>query len=284
MNVVYFRSVAERFGVSKSTCWNVLYRTCDLLYKVQNVYKVIHWPDRERQQEISNAFSRHGFPGIIGCIDGSHIRINAPKNYPNSYVNRKNFHSLLLQAVCDHKMLFTDIYAGEAGSIHDYTLFKRSDLYQRILGGQVSFYDDSHMVGDLAYKLSTYLLTNYKQNRNINQLEKNYNTILSKARATIERAFAYLKGRFRRLKYLETVRIDLAVLLILTGCILHNICILNGDFFHDILNEAEEVEQERLNDPQNLQDIFDPDINNQNASRKRNGICNALPIIRNDRH
>ena len=35
-----------------------------------------------------------GFPGIIGVIDGTHIRIRAPTRHPDAYINRKKFHSL----------------------------------------------------------------------------------------------------------------------------------------------------------------------------------------------
>lgn len=38
-----------------------------------------------------------GFPGIIGVIDGTHIRIRAPTRQPDAYVNRKKFHSLVTQ-------------------------------------------------------------------------------------------------------------------------------------------------------------------------------------------
>ena len=34
-----------------------------------------------------------GFPIIIGVIDGTHIRIEAPLKQPNAYFNRKNFYS-----------------------------------------------------------------------------------------------------------------------------------------------------------------------------------------------
>lgn len=67
-----------------------------------------------------------------------------------------------MQAVCDHKMLFTDVYAGEAGSIHDYTLYKRSDLYDGMRNQQVIFYNDTYLIGDLAYKLSTKLIVGFK--------------------------------------------------------------------------------------------------------------------------
>lgn len=38
-----------------------------------------------------------GFPKTIGAIDGTHIRIDAPKENPVDYINRKGFHSIQLQ-------------------------------------------------------------------------------------------------------------------------------------------------------------------------------------------
>jgi hypothetical protein len=46
-----------------------------------------------------------------------------PPRNTDSYINRKNFHSVLLQGVCDHRKLFIDVYARQAGSIHDYSMF-----------------------------------------------------------------------------------------------------------------------------------------------------------------
>ena len=57
--------------------------------------------------------------GVIGAIDGTHTPIKAPFVSHNSYVNRKGTHSVVLQGVCDHELLFTDSYAGEVGSVHD---------------------------------------------------------------------------------------------------------------------------------------------------------------------
>ena len=37
--------------------------------------------------------------GCIGAIDGSHIPIKAPVESSASYVNRKGFHSILLQGI-----------------------------------------------------------------------------------------------------------------------------------------------------------------------------------------
>lgn len=96
------------------------------------------------------------FLGVSGCIDGSHIKILPPKEHPNSYCNRKSYHSVLLQGVCDNRKLFTHVYAGEPGSIHDSRLFEKSDLFNGIQTGEFTFPNDSHILGDLAYKLWPY--------------------------------------------------------------------------------------------------------------------------------
>lgn len=59
-------------------------------------------------------------------------------------------------------MMFTDVYAGEAGSFHDLTLYRRSDLYQRIRNNEISFPNDSHLIGDLAYTLNEKLIVGFK--------------------------------------------------------------------------------------------------------------------------
>jgi DDE superfamily endonuclease len=49
----------------------------------------------------------HGFPGVVGCIDGTHIPVKAPRNDRDSYINRKGFPSINVLAVCDEKTRFT---------------------------------------------------------------------------------------------------------------------------------------------------------------------------------
>ena len=44
-----------------------------------------------------------GFPGVIGCVDGTCIKIQAPHENENDVVNRKGFHSINVQAICNHK-------------------------------------------------------------------------------------------------------------------------------------------------------------------------------------
>nr|XP_015839703.1 PREDICTED: uncharacterized protein LOC107398797 [Tribolium castaneum] len=99
-------------------------------------------------------------------------------------------------------MLFLDCYAGEAGSVHDATVFRRSDIMRRI--PNINFPNESHLFGDAAYPLLPHLMFPYKNNGHLTDRQINYNTKLSKTRVVVEKAYALLKGRFRRLKLVES--------------------------------------------------------------------------------
>jgi len=60
-----------------------------------------------------------GFPNVIGAIDCTHITIKAPSQDEFVYVNRKQFHSINVQIICDAQMHLTNIVARWPGSTHD---------------------------------------------------------------------------------------------------------------------------------------------------------------------
>lgn len=58
----------------------------------------IRWPTLEESQQSMEIVQRnYGFPGVIGAIDGTHVKIIAPRKDSDSYINRKGFHSIQLQ-------------------------------------------------------------------------------------------------------------------------------------------------------------------------------------------
>lgn len=60
----------------------------------------INWPTmQEAEQSMENIEQLYGFPGVIGAVDGTHIKISAPKDNSESYINRKGFHSIQLQVI-----------------------------------------------------------------------------------------------------------------------------------------------------------------------------------------
>lgn len=65
-NTESFRSISDRFGITKSTCWSILYRTCFRILELNKTFKVLCWPTRQRAINIMGAFQAiNGFPGIL---------------------------------------------------------------------------------------------------------------------------------------------------------------------------------------------------------------------------
>ena len=120
--------------------------------------KVLRWPNAKEAKVIMKGFGVRGLPKVIEAIDGSHLSIKAPVKNPENYVNRKGFHSIVLQVVCDHRMRFTDCYVGWPGSVHDSRVFTNSDICLMIEQNPIDFCpNSSYLLGDTAYPLSKYL-------------------------------------------------------------------------------------------------------------------------------
>lgn len=103
-----------------------------------------------------------------------------------------------MQAVCDHRRQFTHIYVRHVGSIHDARIFRLSPLEEYIINVD-KFPNNTHLIGDAAYRLHQHLLTPYIDNGHLTQRQKNYNFCHSSTRMVIERAFGLLKCRWRSL-------------------------------------------------------------------------------------
>ncbi|XP_067204184.1 putative nuclease HARBI1 isoform X1 [Linepithema humile] len=239
-NQEVYRSIADRFGVSKDTVWRCVFNVAYILQ--QHVQNYIKWPEAYEILNVQQEFATiSNFPGVVGVIDGCHISISAPIEHPNSYINRKGFHSILLQGICNHKMKFIDVFTGMCGSVHDARVWRLSDIRNIIQHDiQRYFSQHGHLLADSAYPLSYNMLTPYRDNGHLNAIQRNYNTKLSKTRVIIERAFGILKGRFRKLKYVYMYNTEMIPLVILACCILHNICIDIEDEPLDILEEENE--------------------------------------------
>ncbi|CAD6225791.1 GSCOCG00005728001-RA-CDS [Cotesia congregata] len=81
-------------------------------------------PDSYNEDNIeSYIYRKYGFPNLLGAIDGTHIRNAQPKEHHASYINRKGFHSIKTQLVCDQKLKIIHAYCRQTGSAHDARIF-----------------------------------------------------------------------------------------------------------------------------------------------------------------
>lgn len=177
------------------------------------VREFIKWPTAEAIQRNKQEFREiAGFPDVIGVIDGCHIQISAPHKNAASYINRHNYYSIKMQVICDARVWqMSDISEESNRNYDDY------------------FPAQSHILGDKIYPLLFNLLTPYKGYGNLLRVKWYYNLLHSRTRQIIERTFAHLIGRFRRLKYLYLQNVEYASVIILACCCLHNICISLND-------------------------------------------------------
>ncbi|KAJ4934099.1 hypothetical protein JOQ06_006906 [Pogonophryne albipinna] len=114
-----FRSLSHLFGIGISTACLI---TQEVTTAINNTMgkMLIKVPTAAQLRAIMQAFrDKWHFPQVVGAIDGTHIGILAPSDTPADYYNRKGFHSVILQGMVDHRMMFWDISIGFSGKVHD---------------------------------------------------------------------------------------------------------------------------------------------------------------------
>ncbi len=128
------------------------------------------------------------FPGIIGAIDGTHVRIIRPSQHEPDFINRKGVPSINVQAVCNAKGKFLNLVADWPGSAHDSRILNESQLAQDFEAGNY----DGLLLGDSGYGCKMWLLTPLLAPNNA--AEGRYNRKHKQTRVIIEQAF----GRWKR--------------------------------------------------------------------------------------
>ncbi|XP_070844135.1 putative nuclease HARBI1 [Chaetodon trifascialis] len=231
-----YRVTADKFAMPLATVCRIAHKIIEEMMTI--LHRVIHFPKAEQMEEVGAGFAHlaghDGFRSAAGAIDGCHVRILPPAEpQKKSYMNRKLFHSVILQGICDAKGTFLDVYIGQPGSVHGALVLRRSPMYHQALYPPAGYF----LLGDGGYpclQCPVAIMTPYRQPVAI---EARYDRNHARARNTIERTFGVLKTRWRSifLRALE-IRPRFAPKMVGACCILHNICMAAGD----ILEEEEE--------------------------------------------
>ncbi|XP_031354778.1 protein ALP1-like [Photinus pyralis] len=221
--------IADRFGVVSSTVMNIV----NIFLYITNLLKTkyIVWPKNQEEFDyIVSGFKN--YPGVVGAVDGCHINVTVPESQHESYADRYQQHSINLMGICSSGKIFTYVFIGYPGSAHDSRVFSASPLvsYIQRYGSQKFFpTPEHHLIGDSAFPLKQWIMTPFKKHNNLSSIEKRHNYLLSADRVCIENAFGILKGRFRRLKFINCYSISKSVEIISASCVLHNFCYINHD-------------------------------------------------------
>jgi hypothetical protein len=137
------KDVADKFGVSTTTVQNYTHLMCLALADPDKLLrKYIQVPSGDRLRRIIAKFKEvtGGIDNMCGAIDGSHIKLaRKPENryIPAEYWCRHDFHSILLQGVCDADKLFWDVCVRCPGGAYDAFHLRDSDLWRNSRAGQI---------------------------------------------------------------------------------------------------------------------------------------------------
>lgn len=123
-------------------------------------------------------------------------------------------------------MKFIDCFASYPSSVVDARIFRNSDIYEDISNSPADFFcEDEVILPDKAYPLTGWCIPPFINNTRLTAAQVEFNKRQSSVRSIIERAFALLFGRFRRLQKLDMNRIECIPATILAACVLHNVCL-----------------------------------------------------------
>ncbi|KOB71815.1 putative nuclease HARBI1, partial [Operophtera brumata] len=170
--------------------------------------------------------TKYGIPGVIGCIDCTHIKIVKPTEEEHLYFCRKNYHSMNVQMICDSNYRVLNVNPKYGGSNHDSFIWENSrinDLMQNLHQRNEIVW----LLGDSGYPQRPWLMTPYPNNVAADTPQGCFNQKHIRARVTIENTFGRLKNRWRclckdRVLHYKPVK---CAQIIQACCVLNNIAL-----------------------------------------------------------
>ncbi|XP_067633817.1 putative nuclease HARBI1 [Eurosta solidaginis] len=204
-----------------------------VLSKVLNVFEEclcnqwIKWPTKDEMREIALDFHRQfNIPGIIGCIDGTHVRIIGPRNNKHLYYNIKGYYSMNVLLVCDNKMAIRYVDATHAGACHDPLIWNTSELRVSMEQNYLLGTRNVWLLGDAGYPLEPWLLTPHRSAEE-DSTESKFNEVHARGRNIVERTNGVLKNRWRCVLGARELHYSPKKAAQITNvcCALHNICL-----------------------------------------------------------
>ncbi|CAI6376781.1 unnamed protein product [Macrosiphum euphorbiae] len=179
-------------------------------------------------------YTKTRFPGVIGCIDCTHVALVPPSSNLNLienqhpeyiYVNRKCYHSINVQLICDSDLKILNVNALFPGSTHDSHVWNNSSVLPLLQDLYTNGLNNIYLLGDSGYPLRPWMLTPIANPTT--EADEYFNKQQMSTRSIIERCNGVLKGRFRCLLKDRTLHYKPEkVSQIINACVvLHNLCI-----------------------------------------------------------
>ena len=268
-----YRETAAAMGMSKSYTMGIVKEVVRVLLTVAK--RVISFPhDHEGWNAVEAAFSRrHGYPGVVGAIDGSLIALDRPNDFEGMYC-RKGYPAFNVQAIvtADHRFMSAEIRPGAWSD-------RKCWMYSHI--GRSVFNvipPGTHFIGDAGYTLSSSLLVPYAEREEHGRLikqQRQFNFKHSSTRMAVEGTFGIWKDRFRMLQgTMQAKTIAVAADMVTATMVLHNLFAACDDDTEIPL--FVEDSQDDINSVSGSQDQVGDTSSRQIARAKRDAIAEVI--------
>ncbi|MGH0167605.1 UNVERIFIED_CONTAM: hypothetical protein FKN15_053095 [Acipenser sinensis] len=212
----FLNVVGDFTGIHKSSASRIVHRVSQSLKRKLNHF-ITFSTDPSKLRKLKGRFYEiAGFPNVVGAVDGTHIKIQAPYQNENIYVNRKGYHSINVQIISDPNLLISNIVAQWPGSTHDSRILLNSSIHTAFDRGIVQGF----LHGESGYALKPWLMTPYLNPQS--PAQANYNRAHSKTRNTVERCIGVWKRRFHILHREIRMAPDRVCAIICATAALHN--------------------------------------------------------------
>ncbi|XP_051160010.1 putative nuclease HARBI1 [Leptopilina boulardi] len=269
------------FVIRISALYNKLQEKVLEKNQLDKIYSALHSElilqfDRESfsSYEEEYYFTKYGFPGVVGAIDGSHIKIDKPAEDKDSYINRKQYFSIQMQGVVDENKKIIDICVGYPGSVHDARVLRESTISTKL---RDTCGDNGYLLGDTAYLCLNHLMVPYKDRGNITRAQIKFNQKLSQCRVVVENAFGCLKQRFRLLYHMKVRNIVRLVQIVVACCVLHNLANANDlQLFEPPINDAYPEDEVNILPNVNIDEVILDD--SEEGKAPRDELCRQFVI------
>lgn len=227
------------FGLPKSTANVVKNEFCDILRRKAASFIAFPKSAGEVRKAIAEFEHISLFPHVVGALDSTHIKIISPKQNKYDFLGKKNFYSVLVLGTANSNCKFTHVSAYP-GAVSHAEMLRDSALQRDIENGTLlnapariinGVEVKPLLVGNSYFPLDRWLMNPFVQGPNITSSQSTFNEALSSAREKIVHSFGMLLGRWQCLQ--ETLKEDTfrVPTTIIACCVLHNLCIDEGDNF-----------------------------------------------------
>ncbi|XP_052755270.1 putative nuclease HARBI1 [Galleria mellonella] len=194
----YQRPIGDIAGhsIAQPTVSIIIKQITKLLNLPEIQAKYIKFPrtSEERRANIIRFYNKFGMPGVLGCIDCTHVAIVRPTENEERYYCRKQYHSLNVQLISNADMEIISVDASYGGATHDSFIWTNHPLRQHL--EQLSRNESIWLLGDSGYALRKYMMTPITNTVPGSQ-EAHYTSVHVRTRNVIERTIGLLKARFR---------------------------------------------------------------------------------------